>query len=153
MASLYYEHEKSARTTARIFNENHPGRNVKHKYVLEFLQKFMETGNLNNRQHNCSGIVNNEGIIVAVLGQVALLENTQPLTKLSQASRVSRTNVFRILHRHKFHSYKMKMIHKLNEDDLERRTEFCEILSERVNRNPALLYITLVSDECTIHLD
>lgn len=66
----------------------------------------METGNIVNQQD--LGIANNEGINVAVLGHVALMENTQSLTKLSQASGVSPTNVFRILHRHKFHPYKMK---------------------------------------------
>jgi hypothetical protein len=153
IVGLYYEHGKSARTAARVFNENHPGKNVRHKYVLELLNKLMETGNVNNRKHNRSGIVNDEAINVAVLGHVAMMENTQSLTSLSRESGVSRTTVSRILHRHKFHPYKIKMIHELNEDDFDRRMEYCEILSERVIETPNLLYKICFSDECTFYLN
>lgn len=33
----YYEHEKSAKTEARVFNDNHFGRHARHKYALKLL--------------------------------------------------------------------------------------------------------------------
>lgn len=140
MVTLYYENQKCARAAARIFNNNHPGRNVQHKYVLQLINKFVATGSVNNKKSNRARIVNNEAVAVAVLGHVSLMENTQSLTKLSDASGVLRTSVFRILHRHKFHPYKIRLVHELYGDDFERRTEFCEILSERVSTNANLLY-------------
>lgn len=80
-----------------------------------------------------------ENINVAVLGHVALMENTQLLTKLSQELGVSLTNVLRILYRSKLYLYKMKLVYELHEDDFDRRVEFCEILSERFNDNPGFM--------------
>lgn len=50
--------------------------------IFELLNKFMKSGNVNNRQHDRSGLVNNED--------------------------TSRPNVFKIFHQHKFHLYQMK---------------------------------------------
>lgn len=153
IVSLYYQNGNSARAAARMFNDNHPGRNVRHKYVSELLNKFMETGSVNNKKHNRSGVVNDEAISIAVLGHVGLMENTQSLTKLSRESGISRTNVFRILHKYKFHPYKIRLVHELNEDDFDRRIEFCESLTERINLHQNFLYKICFSDESTFSLN
>lgn len=80
---LNYKHRKYARATARVFNKNYSGRRYIHKYAL---RKYMKLDSLNNRHHEFSVIVNNGSINLAVLGYVALGENTQSLTKLLQAS-------------------------------------------------------------------
>ncbi|XP_071053327.1 uncharacterized protein [Onthophagus taurus] len=51
-----------------------------------------------------------------------------------------------------FHPYKIKLIQELNDDDLDRRQEFCEIMAERINNNPNFLYVCF-SDECTFSLN
>lgn len=154
IVGLYCRNNNSARAAARIFNTTHPGKNATHKYVMELMQKFMETGSVGNRKHNPTRVVNDEAMEVAVLGAVTL-EDQQSLSQLSRATGVSRSSVFRILHKHKFHPYKIKLVQELHEDDSDRRRrlEFCEVMSRSLIDTPNLLYNICFSDECTFSLN
>lgn len=46
-------------------------------------------GNVNNRKHDNSGILNNKGIKVSVLGLLAFMENSESITNSSQESDVT----------------------------------------------------------------
>lgn len=153
MVRLYYENGSNARAAARVFNESHPEKNVRHKYVLELLQKFTETGSVLNIKRNAIQIVNNEDAAIEVLGQVAALENTASITEVSRVTGVSRTSVWRVLHKFKFHPYKIKLVHELNDDDFDRRIEFCELMTERINNNQNYLYNICFSDESSFSLN
>lgn len=62
---------------------------------------------------------------------------------------VSSATVKRVLKKHKFHPYKIQMVHQLTEDDPDRRMEFCEVMTERIGRQPAYVKNICFSDECT----
>ncbi|CAH1986436.1 unnamed protein product [Acanthoscelides obtectus] len=94
--------------TAEIFNERHENSNVHRKYVLELVAKFRETGSVANKKRNIENPIRNEAIEVrTVCG-------------------VSRRTVQRILKAHSFHPYKIHLLQELNEDDFDRRLQFCE---------------------------
>lgn len=97
--------------------------------------------------------MHDEGAAVAVLGHIQLMPNTQSIRQISATSGVSSTNVFRILHKNKFHPYKIRLVHELNEDDFDKRQEFCEIMSDRLIQNQNLLYNICFSDESTFSLN
>ncbi|KAJ8950557.1 hypothetical protein NQ318_015690 [Aromia moschata] len=44
---------------------------------------------------------------------------------------LSHTSVRNILHKQKFHPYKITLMQELSEDDFDRRNEFCEIMQIR----------------------
>nr|CAH7733051.1 unnamed protein product [Callosobruchus chinensis] len=48
---------------------------------------------------------------------------------MSEVTGISRTNIQRILKHYKWHPYKIQLLHELNEDDHDRRLQFCEIIS------------------------
>lgn len=148
LVSLYYQNQNCARAAARIFNQNHLECNVRHKYVIELISKFVETGSVMDKKRAPIGTVNDEGAALAVLGRAHLIPNTQSVRQLRGLA----NNVFRILHKYKFHPYKMKLIHELNDDDFDRRQEFCEIMAQHINHNPNFLYNVCFSDECTFSL-
>lgn len=50
--------------------------------------------------------------------------------------------------KHNFHPYKVKLVQELNEDDYDRRLQFCEIMSTNLTNNVNLLYNICFSDEC-----
>lgn len=152
IVSIYFKNDNCARATERMFNTNHPGRRVGSQYVLQLLNKFMETGSVGNKKHEPQRPIRNEAVEVAVLGHLQM-DNTQSIRKVAEASGVSRSSVHRILKAHKFHPYKFKLVHELNEDDPDRRLEFCEIFSEQLNGNANLLYNTCFSDESTFYLN
>ncbi|EFN73065.1 hypothetical protein EAG_00196, partial [Camponotus floridanus] len=73
--------------------------------------------------------------------------------QLSAVSGISRTSIRRILKHHKFHPYKIKLLQELNEDDFDRRLQFCEVMSERITNNPNFLFNICFSDECSFFLN
>lgn len=47
---LNTKHEDIARRTAAVFNQNHPEKSIDLCYVSKLVQKFMETGSVQNRK-------------------------------------------------------------------------------------------------------
>lgn len=76
------------------------------------------------------------------------------IRKIQQEHGLSYGTTQRILKRHlKFHPYKVKLVHKLNEDDPDRRLQFSEIMMNRINADPQLLNRIIFSDEATFFLN
>nr|CAH7750405.1 unnamed protein product [Callosobruchus chinensis] len=55
---------------------------------------------------------------------------SQTPIKMSEVTGISRTSIQRILKHYKWHPYKIQLLHELNEDDHDRRLQFCEIMSQ-----------------------
>nr|CAH7741852.1 unnamed protein product [Callosobruchus chinensis] len=47
---------------------------------------------------------------------------------MSEVTGISQTSIQRILKHYKWHPYKIQLLHELNEDDHDRRLQFCEIM-------------------------
>lgn len=152
LVSIYFRNNDCARQTARQFNERHHDKNVSHTYVRQLMDKFMETGTVQNHKDNPVRVVRNEGMQVAVLGHITM-DNTLSTRQLAEVSGVSRTSVRRILKAHKFYPYKIQLLHELNEDDYDRRLQFVEEMSERCIGNPNFMYNICFSDECSFFLN
>lgn len=154
MLKIYFQNNDCARATARIFNERHPDKNVYHSFIIQLVHKFEVTGSVANKKHNRTRTVTGENDQVAVIGQLmAEREQCGSVRKLSQETGYSRASVHRILKLAKFHPYKMTLVHELNEDDGDRRMEFCQIISQEIIANPVFLYNVCFSDECTFFLN
>jgi len=52
----------------------------------------------------------------------------------------------------KFHPYKIHLVQELNEDDPDRRIEFCETMVNKIDEDPPFLYNIVFSDEATFTL-
>nr|CAH7730560.1 unnamed protein product [Callosobruchus chinensis] len=67
---------------------------------------------------------------------------------MSEVTGISRTSIQRILKHYKWHPYKIQLLHELNEDDHDRRLQFCEIIGEKFNHAyQSLLYEADVPSE------
>lgn len=143
---VYGAQEMCYLRTALAFNERHPGRNVSHVYVRDLVRKFQETGSVANKRRQGPKILDEE-MQVEVLGQVA--NNPEVSTRqLASITGISRTSVRRVLKRHKFHPYKMKILQELGDDDPDRRIQFCETMTDKIQQEPTLTKNICFSDEC-----
>lgn len=149
MIKLFFRNNDSARVTADLFNERHPGNNVSAAYVVQLVAKFDATGSVGNKKRVYE---RDEAREVAVLGHVAM-DPTLSTRKLSDVSGVSRTTIMRILKQHKFHPFKIRLVQELNEDDFDRRLQFCEVVSEMINDNQNYMFDICFSDECSFYLN
>lgn len=148
---LYGNCNECARQTATAFNHRHPGRNVNHKYVLELVQKFLATGSVNNKKRTGRRILE-EATQVEVLGTFAMDPHSS-VRRVAAATRLSVGSVHRVLKMNKFYPYKLKPVQELSEDDFDRRIEFCEIMTEKINQNEININNVCFSDECTFYLN
>ncbi|EFN70920.1 Transposable element Tc3 transposase, partial [Camponotus floridanus] len=74
--------------------------------------------------------------------------------KLHQQHNVSVGSIHNILTKKlKFHPYKVTLIHELNEDDPDRRIDFCETLMNRINADNNFSRRIVFSDEATFELN
>lgn len=149
MIKLFFRNNDSARTTAALFNERHPQKNVSAAYVVQLVAKFDATGSVGNKKRVYE---RDEAREVAVLGHVAM-DPTLSTRKLSDVSGVSRTTIMRMLKQHKFHPFKIRLVQELNEDDSDRRLQFCEVVSEMINGNQNYMFDICFSDECSFYLN
>jgi len=53
----------------------------------------------------------------------------------------------------KFHSFKIRLAHKLNEDDFDRCVEFYEIIIVRIDTDSDFFFRIILSDEATFQLN
>lgn len=88
---------------------------------------------------------------------VALSITEDPHTsirKLQQQHNVSYGSMQNILTKKlKFHPFKVRLVHQMNEDDPDRRLEFSEVMMTRINADANLLKRIVFSDEATFFLN
>ena len=148
---FFFKNNECGNQVAELFNQRHADKNVSGKIVREMVAKFRETGSVHNKKRQLINPVLNEPTEITVLGQVAM-DSTLSTRKLAVATGVSRTSVQRILKKYKFHPYKIRLVQELNEDDFDRRLQFCEIMTQRaIDGN--FLFNVCFSDECTFFLN
>lgn len=150
--SIFFENGKCARRTANLFNQLHEDKQLHHSYVLELVRKFRQTGSVANQKKNYENRVRTEEAEVAILGHINL-DPTTSTRKLAEESGFSRTTVRRVLKLHNFHPYKIHLVQEINEDDPDRRLQFCEIMTDKINTNPNFLFNICFSDECSFFVN
>lgn len=66
---------------------------------------------------------------------------------------ISQTSVLKYLKQYKWHPYKINLVQALNEDDPDRRIQFCEQMAEICYENPNFVSNIIFSDEATFYLN
>lgn len=75
------------------------------------------------------------------------------IRRTAQQLEISKSSVGNILQTNKFHPYKVKLVHELNEDDFDRRLEFCEVMMRMIDEDPHFSFNIAFTDEATFQLD
>lgn len=121
------------------------------KGISKMFQKLRATGSVFNRPKSgrprSATDENNEIMVIASVYQ----KKQQSLREVALETGNSISSVWRILRRHKFHPYGVKLTQELNEADFGRRLDFCELIERRI-RDPNFLRKVCFSDESTFHL-
>lgn len=121
--------------------------------VERTVRRFEDTGSVKDRPRSGRPrTAGNEESSLDVL--LSFIEDPHSsLRKTAQEHQIGKSSVHEILTRANFHPYKVKLVHKLNEDDFDRRTEFCEDIMARIDEDPHLPFDIVFSDEATFQLD
>lgn len=148
----YGDRKRSMAEVCDIFNEKYPDRvPISKATVSKILHKFNDIGNVRDKPKSGRPTVSDDNQLNVLL---EIEENPHcSITTLSTNNEICRGAVHKILKKAKLHPYKIKLIHELNEDDFDRRMEFCENMQELCNQNNGFEYNILFSDEATFCLN
>lgn len=143
----------SFRKTAERFHQVFPHRpRPSPQGLLKMFRKFRATGSVFNRpKPGRPRSATNEEKEIMVIASV-YNKSQQSLKEIANETGGSVTSTWRILRRHKFHPYGMKLTQELSEDDYLKRLDFCEFMEQRI-REPKFLENVCFSDESTFHLN
>jgi len=148
---IFGEEHRNARRTASVFNQRHPDKNVGHQYVLDLVRKFQETGSVCNKSVKNPRVLD-EAAQIEILGHFAVDPQTS-IPKVSRLTNISIGSVHKTLRQNNFFPYKIQHFQELGEDDYDRRIQFCELMTERINAQPNFLKNICFSDEASFFLN
>jgi len=100
------------------------------------------------RPHTATSEDNQELVLASVAANPHM-----SLNKIAQEVQISPRSVGRILRQNRFHPYKVQILHKLNDDDPDRRLQFCEEMISRIDANPDFIRNICFSDEATFFVN
>lgn len=114
-------------------------------------KKIRSTGSVFNRpKSGRPRTATDERNEVMVFGSVNM-KPQQSLREIALETGNTISSVWKILRRHKFHPYGMKLTQELSEADFAKRLDFCELMERKI-RDPNFLKNVCFSDESTFHL-
>jgi hypothetical protein len=122
------------------------------KALTNLVKKFETEHTLEDRKRKRSRPATNEDTQELVLASVAQDPHLS-IKKHAQAVGISQSSVAKILKQHKFHPYKIQVLQKLNDDDPDRRMEFCQEMVNRANADEFFIRSICFSDEATFFLN
>ncbi|KAJ8936739.1 hypothetical protein NQ318_016110 [Aromia moschata] len=134
-----------------FFNERFPDRPISRKYIRQLVSEFSTTASVGDKPRNGHPTIGEDTQVQIVAEMV--VTHQQTTESVARTYDVSATTVKRVLHKQKFHPYKMQYLQCLTEDDPDRRIEFCELMTNRIDNNPSYLAHVCFSDESTFYLD
>lgn len=146
------DRRRSLQDACNTFNANFHNKNISKSTVSKIVKKFNESGSTKNRRktgRSKSAINDNTSLDVLL----DVLENPHTsISKLSLYHNVSKRSVRRILSKNKFHPYKVHLVQELNEDDPDRRMQFCQEMMNHIDINANFVNNVVFTDEATFTL-
>lgn len=148
----YGDRLRSHQEACDLFNQHHPDRPpIARSTVSKVVAKFVETGSVNDLPRQGRPRVSEEVKLNVVLEAE---ENPHISTRqLALNNNLHHSSVVKLFKTEKYHPYKVQLIHELNEDDPDRRLQFCEQLMLRCDEDGNFLNNILFSDEATFCLN
>ncbi|KAK2579905.1 hypothetical protein KPH14_007585 [Odynerus spinipes] len=123
---------------ARLYAETYPDRNAPSAKTIErMVLRARETRSFHRtpRRQNPQAAQRNEANQNAVLA--AVTANPQiSISRIARNMGIHRSTVHKILQSHKFHPYRVNLVHDLHGEDFNSRIRSCNWFNEKINEDP-----------------
>lgn len=141
---------RSQQEVCDLWNDMYPDRSICQSTVSKIVKKFREVGHVRDAYKGRTAIGDDEQLDLLLTVQ----ENPHISSRqIATENSLSKSTVLRYLKKNKFHPYKINLVHELNEEDFDRRMEFCEVMMERCNNDPQFVEHVAFSDEASFYLN
>ena len=148
----YGDRLRSHQETCELFNQEHANRPpIARSTVSRIVAKFSETGSVRDLPRQGHLPISDETKLNVLLETE---ENPHTSTKqIALNTNIDHSFVVKLFKKEKYHPYKVQLIHELNEDDPDRRLQFCKELMLRCDETRNFLNNILFFDEATFTLN
>lgn len=148
----YGDRRRTQDEVCNLFNNLHPELNISQSTVSKIWRKFQETGSVKDASRTGRPLslsnVERENVFLSVE------ENPQiSVRQIARDHNLNKSAVHDVLKKEKFHPYKACVVQELFEDDLDRRLEFCETITNKLERDAHFHKNILFTDEATFCLN
>jgi transposase len=150
----YGDRTRTYDEVTHLFNDTYPNRPpIQKSTVLRTVQRFTESGSVKDRPRpGRPKSATNEEMALETLQ--CFVENPHTsIRKSAQYVGVSIGSIHKILKDNKFHPFKIQLHQELNEDDPDRRLQYCEIVMNKCIHNEDFPKLVLFSDEASFCLN
>jgi hypothetical protein len=122
------------------------------RHLLDIFRRHGAVEYQRKREHTARTPKNIERV-KEIVGEASEEQRPSSSYRIAAQVGVSQSTVWRILRKDlKLKPYHIKLVHKLNEDDFDRRVEFSEILLDRHSSDDSILDRIIWTDEATFSL-
>lgn len=137
--------------TERRFNERFPDHPTSRTYIRQLVNKFRTTGSINDAKRTGRPSMTEEQQLNVLC---EFIENpSHSKRSASQVCEVPPSSVLKTLKKNKIHPYKIQLYHAMNEDDHDRRLQFCEVIENVTRENPTFDHNICFSDESSFSIN
>ena len=148
----YGDRVRIQQEVCELFNQKYPNRPpISQATVSKIEHKFRQFGHVRDvPRYGRPEVDENQQLEVLL----AVEDNQHVVSRqVARDVDIGKTTVLKILHKNKYHPYKMQVLQKLLEGDFERRLEFCERLQDMCFENRNFVKNIVFSDEATFCLN
>ena len=152
--AVWQEAYGSVRQTQRLFNREFGINSAPTRQPIYAIhRKFMETGSVVDAQRSGRPRSGRSEENIRILEEAYALSQGKSIRRAAVELEISRSSIQRMLRKDfKAFPYKLQTVHKLEEEDNDRRVEMCETLLNHYENDPSILDNIWFSDEAVFHL-
>ena len=147
--SKYENYEEVRRQWKKYFDSEPPAT----KKIKELFERFTQTGSVADLPRSGRPSTSTTPERLQEVQDLIAANPHTSLTAGAAALAIPRSSYHAILQKLDLHPYRPQHVPSLLEDDFDRRTEFCNIMTTQFNANPALQDHILWSDESMFYLN
>ena len=151
--TLVKSFQGNAPSIQTAFAERFPGKVPPSRQAIHALKKkFRETGSVHDAKKSGQSVSVRSPQNIETMAQFYHENPSTSQVRASLQVQISRTSLQRIMKDLKLRLWRPQLIHALNEDDFDRRSQFCQWYVNVTEEDPSVEDRILWFDEATFHL-
>ena len=154
---LYMKNNESVVQTFREYKRRHNIKDsndpISRQTLLNLIKRWRETGNVADSSGRGRKRISNE-TVETIECEVEDADGQTSIRKLARNVDICKSSVQNVLkNKLKMRPYKFRIMQVLSEQHCQKRLEFCEAFTAKIEANESFLSSILFSDEATFHLN
>ena len=151
VVKTFYETNNKSKTCRRFDEQFH--RQIKRETVADIIDRFEENGTVDDKKRSGRPAIARTPENKAAVKSVFSNDPTTSTRRAASELGISRRSIQRMLSDLHLHPYRPRLVQQVNDDDPDRRIEFCEKLLAMIEEDNSILDNIIWTDEAIFKLN